>query len=464
MKVPCSSCHDPQQGDFKQVHGEFSLESGSCIGCHDPHRSEKPGLLRPVRHEPFGADACGTCHAPPAPGRGATLIAEQGELCATCHGAVAEPTPPRQLHAPVAAGECAACHDPHVADAPKLLRGDAGETCANCHEDLGQSLKAAVAELVHAPVARGECAQCHGGHDGLSPGLLNKAVPAVCGDCHAAVLERAAAKGGHGPARDGKCLECHDPHLGKADALLASDTRMLCERCHDTKKATFQTAHGGYQTAAGSCTSCHDPHGSPNKGLLPAFAHAPYEGQECAACHASPTEMVATGADLCVSCHADHTEDAKQPVPHAPVGDARACLNCHGPHAGKTQSLLNRDDQPSTCLSCHPRSMFEREHRHPELDEQCATCHQVHGSKVEGLLKAAQEDLCAQCHDAAKSHFHPFGAPLRDPRNGGTLTCSSCHQPHSSDHEMLLTHDKKRELCVQCHLGSNLEVRGHKAP
>ena len=29
-----------------------------------------------------------------------------------------------------------------------------------------------------------------------------------------------------------------------------------------------------------------------------------------------------------------------------------------------------------------------------------------------------------------------------------------------STHDQLLTHDKSRELCVQCHLGPNLEVQG----
>jgi predicted CXXCH cytochrome family protein len=31
------------------------------------------------------------------------------------------------------------------------------------------------------------------------------------------------------------------------------------------------------------------------------------------------------------------------------------------------------------------------------------------------------------------------------------MRCTSCHSPHSSDIEGLLSHDPKRELCVQCH-------------
>jgi predicted CXXCH cytochrome family protein len=62
--------------------------------------------------------------------------------------------------------------------------------------------------------------------------------------------------------------------------------------------------------------------------------------------------------------------------------------------------------------------------------------------------------------DVPGTHAHPFQGPTKDPRTGEDIRCTSCHSPHSSTEETLLTHGKKRELCVQCHLGPNLEVRG----
>ena len=33
----------------------------------------------------------------------------------------------------------------------------------------------------------------------------------------------------------------------------------------------------------------------------------------------------------------------------------------------------------------------------------------------------------------------------------GDATCSGCHNPHASNLASLLTHEPKRELCIQCH-------------
>jgi predicted CXXCH cytochrome family protein len=103
--------------------------------------------------------------------------------------------------------------------------------------------------------------------------------------------------------------------------------------------------------------------------------------------------------------------------------------------------------------------MFAKKYQHPNATT-CTDCHAPHGSATRKILKAPQSKLCLQCHDVRKVHLHPFGAPAKDPRTGGDLDCTSCHSPHSSDHGRLLLRDQKRDLCVQCHLGPNMEVRG----
>ena len=106
--------------------------------------------------------------------------------------------------------------------------------------------------------------------------------------------------------------------------------------------------------------------------------------------------------------------------------------------------------------------MFAKKNQHPDA-EPCTNCHAAHGSSTSKILKAPQNTLCMQCHDVAKMHAHPYGGPAKDPRTGTELQCTSCHSPHSSDHEKLLLMDEKRNLCVQCHFGTNLEVRGQPA-
>jgi len=219
----------------------------------------------------------------------------------------------------------------------------------------------------------------------------------------------------------------------------------------------MKAAHQNIAPEKGGCTTCHDPHGSGKKGLLLAFGHKPYEDKTCASCHDASGARIAEGSALCVKCHAPHAGDATKPVPHAAVVNGKQCLNCHSPHAGKTKSLLIRDDLAKTCKSCHDRSMFEKAVKHPEQD--CETCHDPHGSENASLLVEKQKDLCLGCHtDVPQTHAHPFSAPAKDPRTGRDLNCTSCHDPHSSDQPQLLLGDKKRELCVQCHLGGNMEA------
>jgi predicted CXXCH cytochrome family protein len=190
------------------------------------------------------------------------------------------------------------------------------------------------------------------------------------------------------------------------------------------------------------------------------FQHAPYAEGSCDVCHAGGNQMQAAGLELCTTCHSDHEGDAELTVTHAPLTSADGCLACHQPHTGRTKTLLMRESTSETCMACHERGMFENEFKHPDVAE-CTTCHAPHGGEQGKLLVEKQVDLCMTCHDdAAERHTHVSTGPSKDPRTGEELACASCHDPHSSAHEMQLTHEKSRELCVQCHRGQNLKVRG----
>jgi predicted CXXCH cytochrome family protein len=234
--------------------------------------------------------------------------------------------------------------------------------------------------------------------------------------------------------------------------------------CHDLEAASFTKEHRGYSVGSGACAGCHDPHGSGKPGLTSDFTHAPYEERQCEACHESATELVAQGIDLCTSCHDDHDGDADVAFPHAALTEGDACLSCHQPHAGRNAMFLVRDDVSETCFTCHERTQFEQKVHHPDIGG-CTSCHAPHGSVTKGLLvEDSQSSLCKQCHDPTEMHQHPFEAPARDPRTGQPLQCTSCHNPHSSNEEHLLTHEPTRQLCVQCHLGPNLQVQGRGVP
>jgi predicted CXXCH cytochrome family protein len=455
----CESCHDPGSSELRKAHREFVVATGTCGDCHDPHRSDKPGLIRFARHQPFAEGDCATCHKAPVPGLKPELVSAEAELCSSCHGGIEKPQAPLGLHAPVEMGECSACHNAHATGAAKLLKESTPGLCAGCHGDVVQAVATAEPDLVHAPVRSGECRSCHGGHTGSMPGLLVKAGPALCADCHQDVADRAKGPNAHKPAKDGQCKSCHEPHVGKAKGLLAAaSVTESCARCHDSKGSAFATAHRGYDAGSGDCTLCHDPHGSGKKGLLLANSHAPYAENNCAACHSGKTGLVAEGIGLCVTCHDTHAQDATKPATHAPLQTKEACLACHSPHTAKTASLLRRDDVQKTCLSCHDRGLFDGKVQHPNVTE-CSTCHNPHGSAVKGILVDTQDNLCSTCHNPEEKHSHPYSGPSIDPRTGEALKCTSCHSPHSTELPQLLAYGKDRQLCVQCHTGGNMEVK-----
>ncbi len=459
LKTSCTSCHDVESVELKQSHSEFRMAEGSCGECHDPHVGTGEGLLRANVHPPFVEEDCSMCHEAAVPGREVRLVASQEELCSTCHELETPSSAGHELHPPYELGECTSCHAVHAAADSMLLRYSGAARCSECHTDVTTRVASAEASSVHAPVASGECNTCHGGHAGVVPGVLAKSVPDLCADCHGAQVERSQAANAHAPARDGQCLTCHDPHVGEAGAILTADQRDLCGKCHELKSADFITKHRGFSAGSGSCSGCHDPHGSGNENLANDFQHAPYEEGSCDACHLEGNTMAATGVDLCVTCHSEHEGDTRFSAPHAPLVGADGCVSCHEPHTSRNEQLLIRETTPATCMACHERERFVSEYRHPDVTE-CSTCHAPHGSEQDKILVDKQVDLCMTCHDDAREqHTHAVTGPAVDPRTNQELTCTSCHDPHSSSYEMQLTHEKSRELCVQCHRGQNLKVR-----
>jgi predicted CXXCH cytochrome family protein len=103
------------------------------------------------------------------------------------------------------------------------------------------------------------------------------------------------------------------------------------------------------------------------------------------------------------------------------------------------------------CLSCH-EALATGKSIHPALSMGCMACHTgIDASDVPHKrtnknprgLAAKMRDLCFTCHDKApfqKQTVH--GAVI--------LGCTSCHNPHASDHGRLLK-EEVPTLCLGCH-------------
>ena len=231
----------------------------------------------------------------------------------------------------------------------------------------------------------------------------------------------------------------------------------MCKSCHDLGGAEMTAAHKRIQPSGDACTTCHDPHSTSAaaSNLIRPVLHVPYEEDDCAACH-EESGKPATTITVCLDCHDSNNGFA---TAHAGgrEGESLVCLDCHSPHAGYDRMLV-RDDQAETCFQCHGRTEFSRKYIHGALEDGCTTCHDVHENNFDYLQGLAGIDLCAQCHDAAETHAHPFGGKYTDPRNGQPLICTSCHTPHSSEHEFMLAFDRNRDLCVQCHAPGTMKA------
>lgn len=192
-----------------------------------------------------------------------------------------------------------------------------------------------------------------------------------------------------------------------------------------------------------TCLTCH-PDKKEGK-----FVHTAV-GMGCENCHQATSENnkttitpVATGAELCALCH----EAKKDPVLHAPYKVGQ-CLTCHEPHS----SNFPREVRAATnmlCLSCHgvnqPDVKIEKEIQKVSLL----------GGQTLALDDYRQAPKISL--DRSGTRGHPLmGHPVtgQDPRpKGGTLSCLSCHVPHSSTAAKLFHTDAKSVigLCGECH-------------
>jgi predicted CXXCH cytochrome family protein len=137
----CAQCHEFTEGKFLAAHRKIaSTGKAPCIGCHDPHRSPNKRLLRSELHAPVKAGTCEKCHR----SDGKLRIPINRDFCFLCHERAAFARP--VVHDPVQKARCLDCHDPHGGGRVRLLKGAytlerevlRGEKdyafCLTCHE------------------------------------------------------------------------------------------------------------------------------------------------------------------------------------------------------------------------------------------------------------------------------------------------------------------------------------------
>lgn len=176
------------------------------------------------------------------------------------------------------------------------------------------------------------------------------------------------------------------------------------------------------------------------------------------------------GDKKCRGCHKPKVTDLATNI-HSKArywdAEAKGCESCHGAgsiHASTEapEDILNpvrlgSEEASAQCLTCHEDG---RRHwdasPHDAMDVSCVACHSVHGNDHPAMLKAASiEETCYDCHSEQRAYTLKRSAhPLRDASrfdNKGKMTCSSCHNPHGTQAENLISANTVNDKCYECH-------------
>lgn len=240
---------------------------------------------------------------------------------------------------------------------------------------------------------------------------------------------------------DESCLDCHDEYdanlLATAHQLgtFPHNLDMMCISCHSgaaehiedpTVDNIGNPANSSHTDVLSACSQCHQPHMElDNTGFDPHLA----EGLSCSSCHSvhSGTRnlMLDENEEFCGKCHTAVITQFKK-VSNHPVTDGNvSCLSCHD-FTGKLSPAFGHG-ATANCYSCHPLQsgpfLFEHEaaSSFSTEGEGCVSCHSPHGSSNERLLTRTNNMLCRQCHATPPAHFTAHSG------EGALYDCMDCH-------------------------------------
>lgn len=240
------------------------------------------------------------------------------------------------------------------------------ETCKDCHEKQYESYSKSVhfKKSIKGPESQDACETCHG------PGAKH--------------VEKGGGRGVD--------IFTFDKEVG------AVEKSAKCLTCHERTPGMDLWSMGTHIRNDVSCDSCHDLHvGGRQKPREP---------------------------EVCFGCHTEVRIEANKRSHHPIIEGKIKCSSCHSPHGSMSKHMVNADDSRELCFKCHADKRGPSVFIHPPVEENCQTCHTVHGSSHERLLTERIPQLCQNCHDWSR---HP-GTPYDNKAAfTGRFDCMRCH-------------------------------------
>ena len=465
----------------RNIHKQTTSQSGVCGGCHLVHNAAGPLLW--ARTWPTGKDQltilCMSCHESEG-------IAGKKGVGQHSHPVNIESS---KLPVNISEGRWTDQTDRKPLQSLPLYnnRGKRVQTngllgCSTCHNPH-------VWSPVGKAVNSADVKKTEGGSNDSFLRIADKGESALCINCH--TDKQAISKSKHNLAmlgikdpqneteghdsKSGICSSCHSPHNAKGSKLWIRKKgpgkgaiETLCTDCHQEGGTAEKKLVGNYNHPIGikmptsmkagdlpvyskdgkridqnngviDCSTCHDPHrwtadntkksemtsdlkteGDARNSFLRLTA-AP-SSQLCVTCHQDKQSIIATDHDLRITGPTAKNRHGQN------VDESGVCGQCHTPHRGYDSSLLWAryfDDENVTnkaeqrCRSCHHEGEIA-EHKIPK-----AAKHPVNVNMLSGKVRKALFNRPIPVLPVYDSNGKQADV--------GTITCSSCHNPHQWD-------------------------------